>query len=332
MGRIIFAVIVVVISATCSSCSKRELFAKAMAYERGRAHLTVRIEDLSFGKIVYLSNDVTEKKESIVMLHGFAADKDTWVRFAKDLSDDYRLIIPDLPGHGESTQEFSLNYGIQEQAKRLKEFLGRLKAQRVHLVASSMGGAIALRYTHMYPGTVRSLTLIDSYGAIRTPSALDELIRVSGKNPVLQISNTDDYKAMMNYAMVDPPYIPGILIDVLAEERIKWQAIEQKMLKDMMVDADQTAILPDIGAPTLIIWGKQDKIINAENAEFLHEKISGSRKVLFDDVGHLPMLEKTKETVQYFRSFLKGMERTAPNNALNSDSQKQRFAPLLLAG
>ena len=130
---------------------------------------------------------------------------------------------------------------------------------------------------------------------------------------MLEITSADDYKAMINYAMVDPPYIPGFLIDVLAEAKIKRQAIEQKMLKDMMADADQTAILTEIHAPTLIIWGKKDKVLNVDNAEFLRENISGSRKVLLEETGHVPMVEKTKETVQHFRSFLKDVAAKSPN-------------------
>ena len=313
MHKYSIAFFLAVLSANIAGCSKHALFEKAIAYERGRSHLAVSAQSLSFGKIVYLSNDKSNEKETIVMLHGFGADKDTWVRFARDLSNDYKLIIPDLPGDGESTQDISLNYGIQEQAKRLNEFLTSINAQKAHIVASSMGGAIALRYIYMYPGAVKSLTLIDSYGAIRTPSALDELIKVSGKNPMLEITSADDYKAMINYAMVDPPYIPGFLIDVLAEAKIKRQAIEQKMLKDMMADADQTAILTEIHAPTLIIWGKKDKVLNVDNAEFLRENISGSRKVLLEETGHVPMVEKTKETVQHFRSFLKDVAAKSPN-------------------
>jgi len=295
----------VAFSTILAGCSKQALFDKAITYERERSHLSVKTQNLSFGKVVYLSNGENNQNEAVVMLHGFGSDKDSWIRFARDLSDDSRLIIPDLPGDGESTQDISLSYGIQEQAKRLNEFLSSVNAKRVHVVANSMGGAVALRFAFLYPDFVKSLTLIDSYGAIKTPSALDELIQVSGKNPMLEITTADDYNAMMRYAMVDPPYIPGFLVDVLAEAKIQRKTIEQKMLKDMMVDADQTAILADIHAPTLIIWGKQDRVLHVDNASFLHENILGSRKVLLEETGHVPMVEKPKETAQHFRSFLK---------------------------
>ena len=322
MNKYLVAIFFAVLFSNLAGCSKQALFEKAIAYERDRSYLSVKTQDLSFGKVVYLANNKNDKEEAIVMLHGFGADKDTWVRFARNLRDDYHLIIPDLPGDGESTQDLSLNYGIQDQAARLHEFLGSLNAKRVHIVASSMGGAIALRFTFMYPGSVKSLTLIDSYGAIKTPSALDEVIRVSGKNPMLEITDADHYRAMMNYAMVDPPYIPGFLIDVLAEAKIKRKAIEQKMLKDMAVDADQTAILTKIHTPTLILWGKQDRVMHVDNARLLQEKIPGSRKVLIEAAGHVPMVEKPEETAQYLRDFLKEVAANAPNMAFERDAPK----------
>jgi abhydrolase domain-containing protein 6 len=316
----LFTLSVVIFSLTCAGCNKHDLFTKAIALERYRSHLAAHTQNLSFGKIVYLSNDLHDEKETIVMLHGFGANKDTWVRFARGLSDDYYLIIPDLPGDGDSTRDMSLNYGINNQAKRLDEFLSKLEARKVHIVANSMGGAIALRYAYMYPDMVRSLTLIDTYGAIRTPSALDALIQESGRNPMLEISSASDYERMMNYVMVDPPYIPDFMIDVLAETKKKRHAIEQKMLNDMTRDADQTAILEDIHVPTLIIWGKGDKVISVDNAEFIHERIAGSKKVLLDGAGHVPMVEKTKETVQYFQSFIENLNRKAPSRAFNGES------------
>ena len=89
------------------------------------------------------------------------------------------------------------------------------------------------------------------------------------------------------------------------------------MLKDMAIDADQTAILGKIHTPTLILWGKQDRVLHVDNAGLLQEKISGSRKVLFEQTGHVPMVEKPEEAAQHFRDFLKEVV-NAPNIAVGS--------------
>lgn len=299
-----FVALIWLLLSSLGGCSKQAVFEKAIAHERESAHLSVKTQSLSFGEITYLSNDKDDTAETIVMLHGFGADKDTWTRFAGELGNDYRLVIPDLPGHGESTQNSSLNYDIQEQAKRLDEFLNLINAKKVYIVGNSMGGAIALHYTSTHPAAVQSLTLIDSLGAIKTPSVLDEETKVSGKNPMLEINNAEDYKAMMSYGMVNPPYIPGFLIDVLAEAKIKRKDIERKIFKDILTDADQTTILANIHVPTLIIWGKQDRVLHVDDAALLHEKISGSRIAILDETGHVPMVERPQETAKLLRGFL----------------------------
>ena len=241
---------------------------------------------------------------TLLMLHGFGGEKDNWNRFSKKLTDDFRLIIPDLPGHGGSVQDLSLNYAIEEQTKRLKQFVDALGIKKAHLVGSSMGGAIAMRYAFLYPQSVLSLTLIDSAGAVKTPSEFDAFMKKTGKNPMLEIENAQDYQNMTKYVFVDPPYIPGFVIDVLVEERIKRKAIAQKMFREFIVDLDQMSTLSAIHSPTLIIWGAQDKLIHVDNAELLHQKISGSQKEVLEGVGHCPMIEKPEVTTELYRKFL----------------------------
>ena len=136
---------------------------------------------------------------------------------------------------------------------------------------------------------------------------------------MLEVGNADDYTAMMNFAMVDPPYIPGFLIDVLAEEKSKRHDLEQKMLKDMTIDSDQSAILAQIQTPTLIIWGKQDKVLHVDDASLFHAQIAQSQMVLMEEAGHVPMVEKAQETAQIFRDFLKELANNAPINTSKSD-------------
>jgi abhydrolase domain-containing protein 6 len=299
--------LVVLLSLALGGCSKRSLYDALIEHERNNAKLVVKTEKLSFGEITYLTNATARSETPIVMLHGFGGEKDNWNRFSKKLTNDYRLIIPDLPGHGDSVHDMSLNYGIEEQAKRLKQFLDALGVKKAHLVGNSMGGAIALRYAFLYPQSVLSLTLIDSAGAVKTPSEFDAMVKATGKNPFVGIQNARDYTNMMKYLFVKPPYLPGFVIDVLVAEKAKRQALEQKMFRDIMADMDQTGTLSSIRSPTLIVWGAQDKVIHLDNAEFLHQKIAGSRKEVLEGVGHCPMIEKPDVAAELYRTFLQGI-------------------------
>jgi len=301
----VIALLVLVSMLALGGCSKRSLFQSFTERERNNAKLVVKAENLSCGKITYLTNTTAKSDTPIVMIHGFGGEKDNWNRFSRKLTDDYRLIIPDLPGHGESVQDLSLNYGIEEQAKRLKEFLDALGIKKAHLVGNSMGGAVGLRFAFMYPQSVLSLTLIDSAGAVKTASELDAVVKTTGKNPMFEIKNAHDFKNMMKYVFVDTPYMPGFVIDILVEEKMKRKTIEQKMLRDVKADINQLSILSSVHSPTLIIWGAQDKILHVDNGELLHQKISGSQKEILEDVGHCPMLEKPDLTAELYLKFLK---------------------------
>lgn len=287
-------------------CDKRSLFQSIMNHERENAKLTLKMENLPYGKVVYLTNGpVAGSEPPIVMLHGFGGEKDNWNRFSKQLTDEYRVIIPDLPGHGESVQDSGLNYGIDEQAKRLKQFLDALRVKKAHLVGNSMGGAIALRYAYLYPQSVASLGLFAAAGAEQAASDFHTAMKTTGKNPLLEIQNAKDFEDVMGrYVFVDPPYMPGFIVDILVEEKLKRRALEKKMFAELMTDIDQTSILSSIKSPTLILWGGQDKILHVDNAELFRTKLAGSRKEIIDGVGHCPMIEKPEVAREAYRKFL----------------------------
>ena len=280
------------------------LFQQAIAAEYKSADLTVSAASLNFGSMVYLENARQSAREAIVMLHGFGADKSAWVRFAKLMVSRLRIVIPDLAGHGESTQDLSLDYGIEQQAIRLHEFLNALGIEKVHLIANSMGCAIALRFAATNPQAISSLILMDAAGVERTAGRLQTQIVETGRNPIVEIRTVEDYRSMLRFGMESPPWIPSIFVNLLAEEKIKRRNIEMKMLGDIEKDLDQIAILGNIRAPTLIIWGAQDRVVHVDDAELLHERIAGSKKLILAGIGHVPMVENPRLVATPCVSFL----------------------------
>lgn len=283
------------------------LFHQAVASECKKAGLSARIAAMRYGHVAYLDNAKAAQRETIVMLHGAGADKNSWVRLARFMGSRRRIIIPDLPGHGASTQDMSLDYGIGQQAVRLLEFLDALQIKRAHLIANSMGCAIALRLARTRPEAVSSLVLIDAVGVERTPSWLRKHIAETGKNPMVEIDSAEDFRLMMRYGMASSPYIPGFFIDLLAQEKMSRRNMELKILADIEKDLDQTSILTGIKAPTFIVWGAQDRVAHVDDADLLLEKIAGSRKLVLDGVGHVPMVEKPKLVASHCLSFLDGI-------------------------
>lgn len=285
------------------------LLERVLASECKQAGLVNASAQLSFGNVEYLrSKNVSEhSSEAIVMLHGAAADKTSWTRFAKYLGRKFPFVIPDFPGHGKSIADINLNYSINAQAERLKELLSILGIKRVHLIGNSMGGTIAIHLASTSPNLVASLILIDAAGFEASPSWLRQHLAHMGTNPMIELRDASDYRAMMRIGMESPPYIPEIILSALARVFVKRKAINQKIVKDIEQDVDQTGSLSKIVAPALIIWGAADKIEHVDNAEFLHQRLTNSRKIVMEGIGHVPMVEAPKQVAAACSSFFASM-------------------------
>jgi len=281
------------------------LLEKALASECKQAGLVSASVQCSFGHVAYLQNknEAEHASEAIVMLHGAVADKTSWARFTRHFSSTFPFVIPDLPGHGKSISDINLYYSINAQAERLKELLATLGINRVHLIGNSMGGAIAIRLASTSPHLVSSLVLIDTAGVEASPSWLRQHVAHTGINPMIELRDASDYRAMMRIGMEAPPYIPGIILSALARDFIKRKAINQKIAKDIEQDLDQTASLSKIVSPSLVIWGAADKVLHVDNAELLHQRLANSRKIVMEGVGHVPMVEAPKRVAAACSSF-----------------------------
>lgn len=292
---------------TTIGCSKQSAYDTIIEYLRSSANLELQVVDINIGKITYLNtkDNNSKDKKIIILLHGLASDKDSWLQFSKYIPSDYRVIIPDLPAHGDSVQVLDLNYSIENQAIWLHKFISKLGIKKANIVGLSMGGAVAMRYDYMYPESVSSLTLIDSHGAIKTASVVDKIYKETGKMPMLEIYNRDDFDFMMKLAMENPPYIPGFMADVIIKNRLKRKKIDSKILKDAYVDFDQSKILSKIKVKTLILWGANDKVIHVDSATFLDSEIPDTKKIIIKNAGHVIVVEKPELVANYFLNFIK---------------------------
>jgi abhydrolase domain-containing protein 6 len=284
---------------------KQALLQKALNAEAKAAGLSRKQITLSCGEVHYFEK--IGSGATLVLLHGAGADKNNWCRFAKYLGSKHRIIIPDLPGHGDSVCSLALSYTIAQQVAYLHELLTHLKTDHIHLVGNSMGATVAMRYTHIHPNSVQSLILIDAGGVEKTPSEMRLEIERTGIHPMMAIESVADYKKLMRYGMNKPPYIPNVFLKLLAADKISRRGIEQKVLNDLLIDLDQTQILPTLRLPTLIIWGKLDRIVHVDDADLLHEQIQNSEKVILDDIGHVAMVEAPQATALRCQAFWTAM-------------------------
>lgn len=298
--KIIFILFAVLVFAGCSS---KNIYDMSMAYDRSSAGLKKKSMTLDFGEMVYLENDV-KSDVTLVLIHGFGGSKDTWSRMVKRLDDKYHVIIPDLPGHGESISTQILGYTTTQQAQRFESFLQAKKIKKFHLVGHSMGGAIALRAVKDNAENVTSLILIDAMGMHKTKSLGDLLVEQSEKNPLYDVCTKERLETLLNYSMCKIPYIPEMLKDVILAEKCERKALEKVMYEDLFKDVKLDELVRSITVPTLILWGEKDAIIHLDNAKLFHHAIKKSKLVIFKELGHVSILEDPKKTADAIVEFI----------------------------
>jgi len=245
--------------------------------------------------------------ETILMLHGFGANKDNWTRFAKFISPAYRVIALDLPGFGESTCLDDATYGIADQAKRVALFADAVSLKKFHIVGNSMGGNIAARFAVMFPERVLTLGLFDS-GGVRSPVPSEMAKRLSKGEPNPLVAGTvEEYDRLIKFVFSTPPDILRFVKKPLVEEAQRHQASNQRIFKQ--ISSENVALEPDlpkITARTLVLWGDQDRVIDVSCVQILKEGLPNCTAVIMRNCGHLPMIERPQEAAEHYLAFLKG--------------------------
>ena len=244
---------------------------------------------------------------TIVLLHGFASDKEVWLPVAKLLTPHFHLIIPDLPGWGASSRNPSGNYDIDAQAARLSAFVLALHLPRFLLVGHSMGGAIAGLYAAKHPEHVAALALVDSFGLKSKENTFGRLVR-SGSNPFI-FDNRAGFARLAALAFDQPPEPPGRFVDVLVKRNEADHAFIKRTFNALLQPSQSLSLQQQLGRltmPVLGLWCHDDKIIDISALDNLRNGLTAASAISTSTVSgcdHMPMLEKPQETAQILTGF-----------------------------
>jgi len=268
--------------------------------ERNKTGVTEKFVQIGDHKVVYLEGG---KGETIILLHGFGDQKDSWVKFARPLAQNYHVIIPDLPGFGDSSKILSQSYDMNTQLARIAAFLDKVGAGKYHVAGNSMGGLIAGLLAAQYPDRVLSLALLDSYGIGNREKS--ELVRglEKGVNPLI-VEKPEDYDSMLKFMFVKPPSIPGPVKKYLAARSLASKEFNKKVFSEVKGDTLLEEKMAGIKARTLVIWGDTDRVFPVSSARVLEQGIAGSKVIIMKDCGHLPMTERPEESSKYYFDFV----------------------------
>ncbi len=243
--------------------------------------------------------------EVVLLLHGFGGDKDNWTRFSKSLTGSYRVIVPDLPGFGESAQHPDWDYSMPPQRGRVNDFVLALGLEQFHVVGHSMGGHLAALYTHKYPVQVLSMALFNNAG-INAPEESDmQRALTKGENPLI-VNSLEDFDALLALLTYKKPFVPWPVKGVLAQKAMDHAEFNQFIFESFKSDrsSDLEPILTDIENPVLILWGEFDRILNVSSVNVMRPLLPQAEVVIMKDTGHVPMLERPAETAALYLGFV----------------------------
>lgn len=253
---------------------------------------------------------------ALVLVHGSNASLHTWEPWVKLLGDQFRVISVDVQGHGLTIPRPGEDFSTESMARFVDEFTTAIGVERFAIAGNSMGGDIAGRVTMQFPARVTHLILVDSGGVIspnmppppaffylvRTPG-LRELLRLIPGRPVAEATLKASFA---NQALVTPEMIDRYWeLNRSAENRaatrirfshgIEWYQAEDKFFRENM---------PKIAVPTLILWGRQDKLLPVEAADIFKAAIPNAQLIVYDDGGHILQEDKAEQSAADVRAFL----------------------------
>jgi pimeloyl-ACP methyl ester carboxylesterase len=288
---------------------KHSIFEMGLGVERSLSDLDRKVIEVNGYQWVYLESQEAENKPVVILLHGFAAEKDNWTRMARFL-EDFHVIAPDLPGHGETTYVKDDFYGFDQQSLRLADFVRALGLKQFHLVGNSMGGAVAALYAYRHPSQVMTLSLIDAVGFFGDePSDLEQLLAQNKPNPLI-VRSEEDMSRLMSFAMEQVPFLPWPATGVLADRAIAREQANVQIFNQIYKEAQSARysggfrhIFEKLTMPTYVIWGEEDRVLHVSSVEKFLEYTPKVQTDILPNVGHAPMLEVPEITAELLQDF-----------------------------
>lgn len=237
--------------------------------------------------------------ETLVMIHGFGDSKISFVQCAKWLVPKYHVILPEVPGFGDTAHDEKLKYDTRSQAERFHKFFHQIGLKKFHIAGNSMGGHITASYALLYPEDVLSVILIDASG-----------MKISEEEPYKDAEKSAgtpaEFDAYMDQLFVNKPPIPDSFKRYFIKQAQKNLAWQNRVRADIRTGPDiyLNDRIGTIKAPTLVLWGDKDQLIELAVGEAFHAAIPGSQFVVFEDCGHSPQYERPQETAETILKFL----------------------------
>ncbi|WP_375488274.1 alpha/beta fold hydrolase [uncultured Mycobacterium sp.] len=259
--------------------------------------------------------------EVLLLIHGMAGSSATWRSVLPQLSKRFRVIAPDLLGHGESAKPRG-DYSLGAFAVWLRDFLDELGVSHATVIGHSLGGGVAMQFVYQHPDYVKRLILIGSGGlgpdvgwVLRLLSApgAELILPIIAPTPVLTVGNK--LRSWLRGAGIHSPRGAELWS---AYASLSDRPTRQSFLRTLrsVVDYRGQAVSAlnrlqlRAELPVMAIWGEKDDIIPVDHAYAAHDARRDTRLEVLPDVGHFPQVEAPTEVVDLIEDFIATSEQS----------------------
>jgi pimeloyl-ACP methyl ester carboxylesterase len=261
----------------------------------------------------------------IILTHGWGANSTEWDYLKKELADEFRLIVWDLPGLGRSTRPTNGDYSVENLSRHLEAVLGFAGDHPAILMGHSIGGMITLTFCRLFPKAlgdrVRAIALVQTtytnpvrttnmagfFTALERPVIVPLLHLTIWLSPLIWLSNLMSY---LNGSALLSTKSSGFAGTETWEEldfvaRFQLQASPAVMARGMlgMLRYDATAVLREINVPALVLAGNRDSVCKPEASERMHQDISDAQLTHLAPAKHMGLIEHHTRFAQIVRTF-----------------------------
>jgi len=241
----------------------------------------------------------------VVLVHGYTDNARDWVPLIPYLSKHFRLIVVDLRGHGRSSKP-DCCYTLPDFAYDIVLLLDSLGVREADIVGHSLGSLIAQIFAETWPAHTGKVVLISSTGG-PPPGAPPKKPQFDFAGQIRQLEEPldPDSPFMVSWwdspTPVDADFIKRQRRDSAAIPLRVWRAILDQALGN---PADLQRTLPRLQAPTLLIWGSADPIMEPEVRTTLRQALPHAQVKIFEGLGHNPFWEDPRGCAAVINTFL----------------------------
>ena len=234
----------------------------------------------------------------LIFIHGWAASQNFWKFQVEYFKEQYKVILFDLRGHGNSCKNAKLS--VNSFVNDLEDLVNLLKLNSFVLIGHSLGTMISMIYAHKHPDKVKGLVLIGAF------SKIDTSLKARVERAVLKflIRHAQERAAQMTKKILFHPDTPEEIIEFVMQESSKTPVDKVIECMEAIEKTDITRIVPNISTPVLLLYGEAEKTISKSIRDYLASNLNVKKVVYIPKAGHNAMLENPSRVNKEIEDFL----------------------------